>query len=236
MALAFRFAKHVVIFAGRILRKRSQNFPLVLPIAKVAFRLRQLLPVLSVEPPHIVLDAPMLFVIDVVIKVIHAKIGLILDFDARALAVRHREIANERVSSRWSGRQRKGNEVVLHAPSLAKEITNRALNRRMLLPVPKHPKDQVSAQQRIAPRDRDPDVLDDPGALHLRQNAGGTRFDGNGISVSSRSIVRRNSSRLCVNDLGDVSERLRLVAVNRWLSGAVPRGKLCANTVGAAIP
>ena len=130
-------------------------------------------PPLGVEISNIFREG---FLIQAVINLIKESrdlIGmLVFQSDPRLFLERHLEITVQ--SPAWHCRNRNGIYNTLLAESAAEKISQRSFHRRLLLIVPVHPQHQVSENKTVClcglVRHCDPDMMDHPRSLDLRQS------------------------------------------------------------------
>ena len=195
VALALDVGDQVVAVAGRVLPLRAEHRPLVLALGR---RLGERVVVAGVEAPEVRGQARHLLVVDVVVEGVHLLGRVVLDLDARPARERHREVADHRAPLARPRGERQHRERVALVPALPEEVADRGLDARARLAVPVHAQDQVVAAQRgRGRRDRDPDVVDDTGALDLEERtplAGGDAFEA--VVVAARFVVAADAARL----------------------------------------
>ena len=86
-------AKDVIVFIRRVVLEFAERLPLVL-FSSAVFGTGYFLVVPSVEAGSVRGERRMVFVVDVVVKVPHINVGIVLEGDSGILVKRHREVAN----------------------------------------------------------------------------------------------------------------------------------------------
>ena len=110
---------------------------------------------------------------------------------------------------------------VTRSPALAEEVANRGFDARVLLVVPVHSENEVSARVGVVVVERTPDVGDDSGVIHRRESDRRSRRNRNIVGIAAGLVVTRNSVRRCVDELGDVRQGALTHLSSMLLPGSV---------------
>ncbi len=200
------FAEHIVVGVRRVVLKLTKRLPLIF-LTRAVFRSRDFLVVPSVEAGGVFGQRRMVFVVDVVVKVLHVDIGIVFQRNPGILVKRHREVADERSSLDWRRGERERLIDVTRSPPLAEEVSDRSFDAGVFLVVPIHAKDEVTAAVGVVVVEGAPDVGDDARVVHRREGDGSSGGNWNVVAVAASAVITRNSVRRSIDELGDIRQR-----------------------------